>query len=83
MLIVFAAAAGSGAMVGMIAWLLYRLKRLEPGGTGNVDVRRLANQVDAMQEQVTALRDDVGGLHERVDFAERLLTPGKPDDVAT
>lgn len=43
------------------------------GETGEADGRVLA-QLDEMSAELQAMRDDVGQLHERLDFTERLLT---------
>lgn len=37
-------------------------------------VRRLEGAVEDLQEEVQALRDAVGGVEERLDFTERLLS---------
>jgi len=41
------------------------------------DVERLTDTVDALHEQVRLMRDEFADLHERVDFAERLLSRGE------
>ena len=41
------------------------------------DIERLADTVDALHDQVRMMRDDFAELHERVDFAERLLSRGE------
>lgn len=42
------------------------------------DVERLADAVDGLQEEVRMLREEYAELHERMDFAERMLSTGKP-----
>jgi hypothetical protein len=82
-LILLAAVGGSGAMVGFLGWLLYRVKRLEGRGTAdNADVERIMEQVDGLREQLSNVREEIGELHERVDFTERLLTRGQARDTA-
>lgn len=82
-LILLAAVAGSGGMVGFLGWLLYRVRRLEAGrGGGGEDVEQLAEQLDVLRAQLSAVRDEMGQLSERVEFAERLLTKGEPGDAA-
>ncbi len=79
-LILLAAVGGSGAMVGFLGWLLYRVKRLESGiNADNADVERVLEQVDALREQLMTVHDEMGQLGERVDFAERLLTRGRDE----
>jgi PleD family two-component response regulator len=41
------------------------------------EVERLSETVEGLQEQMSQVRDAVTDLHERVDFAERLLTKGE------
>jgi Tfp pilus assembly protein PilO len=59
----------------IILWPIMRAfaRRLE--GKGNVDsaLRAEVEQLDARLAEVDALRQEVAELHERVDFAERLL----------
>jgi len=43
------------------------------GDSGEVDGRVLA-QLDEMTGEIQAMRDELGQLHERLDFTERLLT---------
>jgi hypothetical protein len=40
-------------------------------------VERLTDAVQQLHEEVRVLRDEMVELHERVDFAERMLTSGK------
>ena len=40
------------------------------------ETERLTEAVDALHEQVRLMRDEFSDLHERVDFAERLLSRG-------
>ncbi len=42
------------------------------------DVERLADAVDGLNEEVRMLREEYAELHERMDFAERMLSSGKP-----
>lgn len=42
------------------------------------DVERLADAVDGLHEEVRMLREEYAELHERMDFAERMLSTGKP-----
>jgi hypothetical protein len=65
-------------LVGMKMRYDYRAKQLT-AGAGKDALDRLESQLDAVREQVLALRDEVGELYERVEFAERMLARGKSD----
>ena len=41
------------------------------------EVERLADAVDSLRDEVRELREGVVDLHERVEFAERMLTRGQ------
>ncbi len=47
-------------------------------GSKSEDVERLADAVDGLHEEVRMLREEHAELHERMDFAERMLSSGKP-----
>lgn len=47
-------------------------------GSKSEDVERLADAVDGLHEDVRMLREEYAELHERMDFAERMLSTGKP-----
>jgi hypothetical protein len=57
------------------------IRRKEIASAG--DVAKLAETVASLRNDTDLLRDQVGAevadLHERLDFAERLLTRGSPD----
>lgn len=74
LLILLVAVAGSGSMIGLIAWFHSRLKRLEQ--TRGQEGEQLARDVEAT-------RADMAQLAERLDFAERLLTRDRaePDRI--
>jgi hypothetical protein len=59
------------------AWV--KRKELADGG----DVGRLSDEIEALRTEQDQLRAQLGGeisdLHERLDFAERLLTKGQYD----
>lgn len=69
---------GTFVLVGLKMRYDFRAKHLQSGGGSEV-TQRLEAQMEALREQVLALRDDVGELYERVEFAERLLARGKDD----
>jgi hypothetical protein len=47
-------------------------------GSKSEEVERLADAVDGLHEEVRMLREEHAELHERMDFAERILSTGKP-----
>ena len=47
-------------------------------GSKSEDVERLADAVDGLHEEVRMLREEYTELQERMDFAERMLSTGKP-----
>lgn len=75
--IIFAVVIGSTAMVGVFAYILSRVRRLESGGGGAGAPPVLEQQVARLQAEVEAMRDDVSTLTERLDFTERLLMKGE------
>lgn len=80
---VFGALAGGAMGLGAIkiiatAWI--RKKELAAGGG---DLERLVEAVEALRAETAYMRDQLGAeisdVHERLEFAERLLTRGSPD----
>ncbi len=67
---------GTMILVGMKMRLSAKVQ-LQQGSKGE-DVERLADAVDGLHEEVRILREEYGELHERMDFAERMLSSGKP-----
>lgn len=78
--IIFAAVIGSAAMVGVFAYILSRVRRLEPGASGVVDASALEQQLGQVQAEIEAMKEDVSALTERLDFTERLLMSGDDAD---
>ena len=76
LLIVFAAVIGSTAMIGIFAYFLHRIRQIEARTTGEAGSHRLVDQVDAMQEELLAVQEEVSRLSERLDFTEKLLMSG-------
>lgn len=74
--IIFAVVIGSTAMVGVFAYILSRVRRLESGRPGGEEALALSEDLDRLQVELEALRGDVSALVERVDFTERLLMKG-------
>ena len=82
LLILLAAVAGSGSMVGFLGWLLYRVRRLEARSRArNGQLEQLIEAVDELRDQLMTVRDETGELQERVDFAERLMTRDQAVDA--
>jgi len=75
--VLIAAVVGSAGMVGVLAWIHQRLRRLESGTAPDSD-RLLAENAD-LRDQLEAMRSDLNALDERVDFTERLLEGRKPE----
>jgi outer membrane murein-binding lipoprotein Lpp len=56
--------------------MLLKARGRRHGEVGREEVDRLSDAVETLHDQVYQLRDSMAELHERVDFAERLLTKG-------
>jgi hypothetical protein len=54
-------------------------ERTRLGGTSQKDVEQLTDTVKGLRDEVQVLRDGFLELHERVEFAERLLERPKAD----
>ncbi len=67
---------GTMILIGMKMRLSAKVQ-LQQGSKGE-DVERLADAVDGLHEEVRMLREEYAELHERMDFAERMLSSGKP-----
>jgi outer membrane murein-binding lipoprotein Lpp len=83
-LVLLAAVAGSGSMVGLLAWIHGRLGRLDrENSLLRSQSERLAIEVDALREELVADRERIARLAERAEFTERLLanpgTVAKPE----
>ncbi len=76
LLIVFAAVIGSSAMMGIIAYLLHRIRQLEGRTLGEAGPDRISARLVEMQEDLQAVQDQMVSLSERLDFTEKLLTKG-------
>ncbi len=74
----FLAMTGIGIMilVGMKMRLSAKVQLQQ--GSKSEEVERLADAVEGLHEEVRMLREDYAELHERMDFAERMLSSGKP-----
>jgi hypothetical protein len=80
LLVLLAAVSGTAWIVGTVAWLWHRTKRLEDGilrqeGSGP----HLTSDLHDLRTQLQASNQEVDGLRERLDFLEKLLTEGDRD----
>lgn len=75
LLLLIVAVAGSGAMVGVMAWLVGRLRRIEGGGSA--DAGALAERLREVHEELEAVHRAVARLEEHASFTARLLE-GRP-----
>ncbi len=71
---------GGFALGGLKMILAARVARR--GQVGREEFDRLTDAVDTLHEQVYQVRESVAELHERMDFAERLLTRGEGQSAA-
>ena len=78
--VMFAGIVGSGAMVGLVGWLFFRIKQLEAGAGASEELGQLLEQLDDLREGLDLTRQDVSELTERLDFTERLLASGDAPD---
>ncbi len=62
---------GTFGLLGMRMWLNAKTDRRRQVGAD--DLERLGEALDGLHDQIRSMREDLGELHERVDFAERLL----------
>jgi hypothetical protein len=82
LLVVLAAVIGSTAMVGVLAYLLHRIRQIESGATDKAGSRGLSDRVEGMQEEFLALQKEMSALQERLDFTEKLLMSGDDAGVS-
>lgn len=68
-------AIGTFSLIGLRMYLTHRAKGQIGPGSGEME--RMARDLSEVRAQIEAVRDDVGELYERVEFAERLLTKGR------
>ena len=79
-LIILAAVLGTAVFVSLIAWFANRLQRLESGGGGASEIGRLESELDDLRAELQQAHADISDLSERLDFTERLLSPGDESD---
>lgn len=78
LLIIFAAVLGSATMVGILAYFLHRIRRLESADTRQAAIEGMIDEMEAMRTELLTAQNEMLALTERLDFTERLL--GSPDD---
>ena len=66
---------GGMGLIGVQIWVRHKRERLHHGPPQ--DVERLTEAVAELHDHVQSLREELGEVHERLDFAERLLTSGR------
>jgi hypothetical protein len=66
---------GTFLLIGLKMFLTYRSRRLP--GSGGEDVRQLSETVDDLRRDLADTRAELADVHERMDFAERLLTKAR------
>jgi hypothetical protein len=71
---------GTMALIGLKMVLNYRATRLG-SGAGSKDVERLTETIDQLRDHVDAQRQELTELHERVDFAERMLAKTRGEEI--
>ena len=76
LLIVLTAVIGSTAMMGILAYFFHRIRQIEAKTTGEAGSHQLVDQVDAMQEELLTVQEEMLALSERLDFTEKLLMSG-------
>jgi hypothetical protein len=67
---------GTFVLLGLRMFLNYRVRRL---GGGGEQVARLTEAVDDLRHDLAETRGDLAEVHERLDFAERLLTQARDE----
>lgn len=63
---------GTFILIGLKMFLSYRARRLS--GAGGDEIRQLTETVEDLRRDLTETRAELADVHERMDFAERLLT---------
>jgi hypothetical protein len=71
---------GVGSFVLIAMKMRYSHLRDTKHAPGREDLDRLAQAVELLHDDVRVVRDEIVELGERVDFAERVLAHGRPDD---
>jgi hypothetical protein len=69
---------GTFSLIGLRMFLNYRVRRLS-AGAGSEQIGQLSEAVDDLRRDLADTRADLADIHERVDFAERLLTRARDE----
>ena len=67
---------GTFLLIALRMFLTYRVRRL---GGGGEQVAQLTEAVEELRRDLADTRADLAEVHERVDFAERLLTKAREE----
>lgn len=67
-------AVGTFGLIGMKMWLRSKVERQQLAGRR--DMERVEESLYSLHDNLQSLREQLGELNERVDFAERFLTEG-------
>jgi hypothetical protein len=80
---VFGALAGGAMGLGAIKIIVSAWVRKKELTTGGNDIEKLTEAVEALRSEMAYTRDQLGAeisdVHERLEFAERMLTRGTPE----
>lgn len=71
--------AGTFTLIGLRMFLTYRAQRLGAGKGGGEQLAQLTETVEELRRDLADTRADLAEVHERVDFAERLLTKARDE----
>lgn len=78
LIVLLAAVAGTGTMVGVGSWIFQRIRRLEEAvPASRQQIERLSEEVDQLRDELAEAKSGMGQLAERADFTDRLLTEGR------
>jgi hypothetical protein len=67
---------GTFILIAIRMFLNYRIRRL---GAGGEHVSQLTDAVEGLRRDLIETRADLADVHERLDFAERLLTQARDE----
>ncbi|MFQ5691243.1 MAG: hypothetical protein ACE5HQ_13345 [Gemmatimonadota bacterium] len=73
-MILLAALLGSACMVGFMSWTFFRLRGPERRDAVSGALEAITEQLDALRDQLEGVHGEVARLKEQADFTERLLT---------
>lgn len=80
--IIFAAVIGSTAMMGILAYLLHRIRMVEGKNIGEFAPQGVANQLAVVEEELHLVQEQLSSLTERMDFTEKLLMSGDEETTS-